>query len=228
MKASRDELKIRIEPILEQHLGLDEVPGSARSMLVDFFLSAIMAAKENRIGRPLEAEKNKADKQLRNIAHLLKKVETALWGLNPLARELLARDHDGLLDLSNGEFEEFVWAGTKLGSSNVADDFSRLCTALRQSLERTSSELEGRLQSFGRGAPPKDGAFAVAQCCALAFREYVAEPAHPTWNDYAHTTEGRFYSFVKTIFEAGEVDASPEEYAKQAIDSMRRNNSEKN
>ncbi|MGP6089858.1 hypothetical protein [Antarctobacter jejuensis] len=227
MNASRDELKTRIKRILEQHLSLDEAPELACNMLIEIFFSTLTAAKENRIGRPLEVEKAKANKQLRDIVQLLKKAEGALSGLNPLARELIARNQDGLLDLSNGELEQFIWSGAQLGSSHAANDFTEQVAAIRHSIERVSAELEGKVQTFGRGAPRKDGALAVAQLCSQAFKEYVGEPAHPTWNDYSNKTEGRFYSFTKDVFDAGGLDASPEEFVKQAIELKQKINSGK-
>jgi hypothetical protein len=76
---------------------------------------------------------------------------------------------------------------------------------------------KAELKTVGRGAPPKDGAREIARLCAICFKKIVQEnPPGPSWAPYREEAEGRFYCLVKDIFKVGQVNANPEEYARQA------------
>jgi hypothetical protein len=228
MTISQNELQERVLLVLDQHLGLQDVPEVARSIMAEFIVSAVSAAKENRIGRAWDAEKSITAKKLEKIAQLLERLSKEMSDLNPLAKELLGREKGGFLPLSTHDLDHFYWAGTEMGDTSAVIEHISLLDTLRRSVDNSRAALEGKLKQFGRGQPPKDGALAVAQHCAAAFEEYVGPPTHSTWNDYSKETGGRFYFFVRDVFDVGGIEASAAEYAKQAVDFKRRSNLEKN
>ncbi|EEX08745.1 hypothetical protein SL1157_0764 [Ruegeria lacuscaerulensis ITI-1157] len=227
MTVSRKSLNTRVFDVLNEHLVLQDVPAEIQCALTNLFTSALEAARENRIGRSFENEKRQATIELEDVAKLLARILNKMQQLNPVARELLAREKLGLLDLSSGELEGYSWAGTVIGNPGAVEEWIEQIDVLRQSVERTRAELEPKLKQFGRGAPRKDGPLTVAQLCASAFKEFVGRPTYPTWNDYTDTYEGRLYRFVKDIFAAGEIKANPADFTKKAIDVVNRNYSMK-
>ncbi|WP_323769336.1 hypothetical protein [Antarctobacter sp.] len=200
---------------------MSDAPEIAQTLLVESFVSALAAANENRIGRQFEDEKNVAYEQLEEIGKLLRTASQAVSNLNPIAKELLARDKLSLLELSNGELDQFFWAGTEIGDTEAIQHHVEQLNSIHQSVEHARSQLEGRFKKFGRGRPALDGALAVAKHCALAFREYVEDPHYPPRGNYGQEYEGRFFKFVEDVFLAGELDAQPEAYTRQAVDFIK-------
>jgi hypothetical protein len=119
MTISQNELQERVLLVLDQHLGLQDVPEVARSIMAEFIVSAVSAAKENRIGRAWDAEKSITAKKLEKIAQLLERLSKEMSDLNPLAKELLGREKGGFLPLSTHDLDHFYWAGTEMGDTSA-------------------------------------------------------------------------------------------------------------
>ena len=208
-------IKSELRRVVDQYI--TEVSKGERDLIAAFIASAVAPAVRDDVGRSYQRKMNEAADQLTKAAKSLEVARSSLKELDSLAREALSRQMAGML--FPGDFDPIgsVGAWTPLGYAERVEQFEKTLADFTQQVELTGTAIGAKTVRHGRGAPTKDGPRAVASHCLLVYQQYVGMPRHPSWDDYTSETYGGFYSFVKDIFEAAGVDASPEEMSKQAI-----------
>ena len=210
-----DTIKSELRRVVDQYI--TQVSTGERDMIAAFIASAVTPAVRDDVGRGYQRKINEAADQLTKTAKSLKAAHSALGELDSLGREALSRQMAGMLFPDDFDPIGSVAAWMPLGYTERVEQFEKTLADFTQQVALTSSAIGGKTVRHGRGAPTKDGPRAVASHCLLVYRQYVGDPRHPSWDDYTSETYGGFYSFVKDVFEAAGVDASPEEMSKQAI-----------
>jgi hypothetical protein len=210
-----DMIKSELRRVVDQYF--TQVSKGERDRIAAFIASAVAPAVRDVVGRSYQRKINEAVDQLTKAAKSLEVARSSLKELDSLARESLSRQVAGILFPDDFDPIGSVGAWTPLAYAERVEQFEKTLADFTQQVELTSSAIGGKTVRHGRGAPTKDGPRAVASHCLLVYQQYVGEPRHPSWNDYTSETYGGFYTFVKDIFVAAGMDASPEEMIKQAI-----------
>lgn len=208
----------RVVDLHVAHVGLSE-----RDLITTYIASAVSRAALNEIGRGYQTKINEAADALVAAADSLGAALDAIVGLDTLAREALSRQIVGILAPDDFDPTGTAEAWLPLGYIGRVENFEKSLSDFTAQVAITGSLLSEKSIRYGRGAPPKDGARAVAHHCLIVYERHVGRPSHPSWNDYNSETYGGFYTFVKDVFEAVCLDASPEEMVKQAIKMAEKN-----
>lgn len=208
-------IKSELRLVVDQYI--TQVSKGERDLIAAFIASAVAPAVRYDVGRSYQRKMNEAADQLTKAAKSLEVARSSLKELDSLAREALSRQMAGMLFPDDFDPIGSVGAWTPLGYAERVEQFEKTLADFTQQVELTDTAIGAKTVRHGRGAPRKDGPRAVASHCLLVYQQYVGMPRHPSWDDYTSETYGGFYSFVKDIFEAAGVDASPEEMSKQAI-----------
>lgn len=208
-------IKSELRRVVDQYIS--NVGTVERDLIATFIASAVALAVREDVGRSYQKKINEAADQLTKAAKALEIARSSLKELDSLAREALSRQMAGMLFPDDFDPIGSVGAWTPLGYTGGVDHLEKTLADFIQQVALTGSAIADKTVRQGRGAPTKDGPRAVASHCLLVYQQYVGVPRHPSWDDYTSETYGGFYSFVKDVFEAAGVDASPEEMSKQAI-----------
>ncbi|WP_417604926.1 hypothetical protein [Primorskyibacter flagellatus] len=70
------------------------------------------------------------------------------------------------------------------------------------------------------GRPPAEGARAMADICVLAFDEFVATPASPSWDPYKSAPSGKFFEMVQDVYKAVGIKGTAREFARQSAEAF--------
>ncbi len=60
----------------------------------------------------------------------------------------------------------------------------------------------------------------MADICVLAFDEFVATPASPSWDPYKSAPSGKFFEMVQDVYKAVGIKGTAREFARQSAEAF--------